>query len=136
MEVAGGVVGILSLILQIKDQIEALRAFWASFKDAPEDVSMILEDLKQYGQLLEVYAYSSPLTSELHHYLIERCERRLRPLEELVAGLDQNFKSRRKVTRIWAVFRSKEQLQRVKRFQERLTDAKQDLVLANQISIQ
>jgi hypothetical protein len=135
MEVAGGVVGILSLIFQIKDQIEALRAFWASFKDSPEEVSRIVEDLKQYRLLLEKHAYNSPLTSGLHRSLMDRCEKRLHSLEELVCGLDQNFRSRRKVTRIWAVFRSKEQLHRVKIFQERLADAKQDLLLANQISL-
>jgi N-terminal domain on NACHT_NTPase and P-loop NTPases len=136
MEVAGGVLGIVSLLVQVSDKIEALRAFWKSFKDAPHDVADIIEGLEQLQELFRERAMNMPVPSKTLLDVIARVDGKIMPLENLARELDDSFKSPRRVTRMWAAYRTAKKDVQIKKFREALMEAKTDLILANQMILE
>jgi hypothetical protein len=132
MEAAGGVLSSVSLLVQLIDQVEALREFWQSFKDASNDVALILHDLNLLKDLLKDRANTLPVPSTLLVDVITKCEKKMVPLVRIVQEIEPGFKSRHKTVRLWSSYKTVKKAAYIKKFQDALHDAKGDLILVNQ----
>ncbi|KAF7545184.1 hypothetical protein G7Z17_g9366 [Cylindrodendrum hubeiense] len=132
MEAAGAAIGAFSLIIQLAERVESLRAFCKSFKDAPQDVSEMGQCLSELRTLLKEKANTQPMPSPALNATLLRCDRRIKPLETLVAKLEPGFKSRHKRVRVWTRFAATQNAAHVKKLRDELADAKLDLILAGQ----
>jgi len=132
MEVAGGVLSIVSLLIQLIDKVNELREYWRSFRDAPQQVAAIIEDLGHLKDLLSDRANSLPVPSKSLLIVIARFERKIGPLESLIEELEPGFRSRHRVVRYWSAYKTTKKTTQLDNFQVALHDAKTDLILANQ----
>ncbi|KAH6995067.1 hypothetical protein EDB80DRAFT_876950 [Ilyonectria destructans] len=132
MEAAGAAIGAFSLIIQLTERVESLRAFCKSFKDAPHDVSEMGQCLSELRALLKERASTHPMPSPALNAVLRRCDRRIKPLETLVSKLEPGFKSRHKTVRVWTRFATTQNAANVKKLRDELADAKLDLIIASQ----
>lgn len=132
MEVAGGVLGSVSLLIQLIDTVEALRAFWESVQDAPRRIASIVVDLKRLRGLLEDRATSLPAPSKLFLDVVSQYESKIAPLENIIEELEPGFRSRRRVIRYLNAYRAHKRNDQIDRFYNVLRDVKADIILVNQ----
>jgi hypothetical protein len=132
MEVAGCVFGSLSLVIQLVDTVEALRAFWASIQDGPRQIAAIIADLEHLKDLLKDRATSLPAPSKSLLDVIKRYNSKIVPLERIIDELEPGFKSHHKLVRLWSAYRTTKRAAQIERFQNALHDAKTDILLVKQ----
>jgi hypothetical protein len=132
LTVAGGAIGIASLLIQLADQIQNLHCYWTSHKNAPEAVATIRLDLEQFRELLQQRADQTSNPSKLRLRIVKQCQAKIRCLEELVEDLEPGFRSSNKTVRYWNKHKYTQRKRHIEKFQQTLHDAKSDLILANQ----
>lgn len=134
MEVAGGVVGIASLAIQLADSIRKLRDFWSSVKDAPSDVQANITCLGLFCDVLEVIA-SDPSGIE-NDVLLEKtlslCREYVGQLDTILQETRRGFASGKRSVRTWAAIRVVLNGDKIKKFHSILNMLKETLMLVQQ----
>ena len=130
--IAGGIVSIVSLFIQLADRVQILLDFWRSFQEAPEDVQFILRDLQQLRDILQHRAGTISAPSQLLLDVVGRCHQKIERLEGLLEDLEPGFKSPHRVVRKWHSFKATLRRNCIKEFRDALADTKTDLILVNQ----
>lgn len=113
---ASSVLAVVSLALQLADNVQRLIEFWDSVKEAPAEVSGIRSQLRILGVLLKSIERDLPQSpsdgdSDLGHACLVVCGESLLKLEKLSEGWDQELNSgsiRRKWTCLKKALRENE----------------------------
>lgn len=131
---AAGVMAVGSITLQLADQFKKLHDFWTTFKDAPEDIRVIVIDmtllldvLKQM-QVDEAECGLDPTTIAL----LRRCGDQVQSMLEIVEYLEPGFASRSRRTRVLNALKATFRQEKIKKCREFLGDTKGSLLLAQQ----
>lgn len=133
MEVAGAAIGTLSLAIQLAERVQDLRNFFTSLKDAPQEVAELGESLQTLRLVLTERARSLPLPNPALKNALLQCDRRIKPLEDVVQKLEPRFKSSHATVRFWAKLSTTQNATYVKKLREKLVEAKADLMLVVQL---
>ncbi|KAK4694343.1 hypothetical protein P7C71_g3227, partial [Lecanoromycetidae sp. Uapishka_2] len=99
MDVAGSVVSIVALTLQIGDKVQQIHDFWHSFKHASAEVQQIVEDLDAFDDLLAAGPRSNASPDPSVLKILKRCDAKVDTLRQHVATLEPGFKSTKAVSR-------------------------------------
>ena len=127
MEVASGVIAVVSLSIQFADIVKEANAFLRGIKNAPHEVLGLLDSLTQLELMLLGQANAlieQQYTSDsLHHsiecmgYALKRCETSMRKLSAMVKKIQASFGRQHWVQRKWASLKAvleKEDIERLR----------------------
>ena len=126
MEVASGVIAIVSLSIQLASIVKEANAFLRGIKNAPQEVLRLLDSLSQ----LELMLGQVNALVEQHHthdslhdsiecmgHALKRCEASTRKLNAMVKRLQASFGRQHWVQRKWASLKAileKEDIERLR----------------------
>jgi hypothetical protein len=144
MEVLAGAsstFAVLSLAIQLAENIKKLHCFWSSVQDAPLEIRGILKDLDIVSEILdEILVDSEDRDKPFDRSLIvslralERCAESLQTLKGVVDALNNGLGDGRWKTRKWAALKMVWKEDKIVKFLEVLRDVKITLLLARQNS--
>ena len=126
MEVASGVIAVVSLSIQLVNIVKEANAFLSDIKNAPHEVSRLLDSLTQLelilghaNALIEQQYTSDSLhdSIECMGYALKRCEASMRKLDAMVKKIQASFGRQHWVQRKWASLKAvleKEDIERLR----------------------
>ena len=130
---ASSVLAVVSLALQLADNVQRLIDFWDSVKDAPTEVTEIRSQLRVLGALLssiESEASHSPNDdgSSLGNDCLLVCKESIAKLEKLSKGWNQEL-NRNGTRRKWVCLRKSLREKELARYWSELERAKSTLIM-------
>ena len=136
MDVAASAVAFASIAIQLGQSFITLYEFWESVKEAPENVSAVVKDLKLLAAILrqielneQQYGQNAEVTDAL-----KSCTAKVDILRNLVDQLEPGFASKRRVQRKWTALRAALKSDKVEKFRKLLEETKTTILLARGLS--
>lgn len=133
--VAGSVVGIASLAIQLFNSVAKIKAFVDDVKDASQDIAEMLEQLELLSGMIQDIAVDEKAHPDVFENSVQlkRCLRLCNDAVQLMTVLEKDLaasvKKRRVRGSLKAIFRASE----VEKLAKRLDKAQSSLILAYQI---
>lgn len=130
---ASSVFAVVSLALQLADNVQRLVDFWDSVKDAPSEVAEIRSQLRVLGALLrrieiDVQHAASDDGDSLGHECLVICKGSVAKLEKLSRELDHEL-SRNGIQRKWSCLRKALREKELASYWSELERAKSTLIM-------
>ena len=125
-------IAVVSLAIQLGDSVKKLCEFWASVKEAPDDVRAITADLQLLSSVLAGIA-SEEQHVELDPTLIaalKACHDNVAKLVRIANDMEPGFASKKPRIRIWTAFRAVIKGESIQKSQRILEGLKSTLTLA------
>ena len=125
-------IAVVSLAIQLGDSVKKLCEFWASVKEAPDDVRAITADLQLLSSVLAGMAF------EEQHFepnptlvtALEACRDNVTKLVRIANDMEPGFASKKPRIRIWTAFRAAIKGESIQKSQRILEGLKSTLTLA------
>ena len=131
MDAAAGAFAVISLAVQLADNIKKLSDFWKSVKDAPADVQNLITDLDLLSNVLreiDLEARQSEPNPTLENVL-RRCEVNVSALKVCLDEMQPGLTSAKRSFKHWTAFKSVLKWEKIKKFQVILDQLKSTLSL-------
>lgn len=137
MEVLSGaasVIAVTSLAIQLVDSIDKLYGFWISVKDAPDDVHIIITDLKLLSTVLTEISFEAQQSepNPTLEAVLKTCSTRVKTLGIILNNIEPDFSSASLSVRKWAAIKSALKNRTFEKFQRGLESLKTTLILVQQ----
>ena len=134
METAAGVFAIVSLAIQLAENMKKLSDFWSSVKEAPSDVQAIVDDLDLLCDVLESIASEAHWTESdvLLERILQRCTEYIEKLDAILQEVQPGFASTKRPVRQWTAIKLVVKSDKIKKFQLILDRLKGTLMLVQQ----
>ena len=126
---ASSVIAVVSVSAQLIKGIKELYNFWKSIEEAPENVRNIVENLTFLSHVLDDIDFKVEQNASVKA-LLEACVLTVKRLKTLNEFFERGFASKKRVIRKWTALKSVFNAERVRRFQEILSELKITLLLA------
>ncbi|KAK0112981.1 hypothetical protein ONS95_014695 [Cadophora gregata] len=140
LSVASGVIAVVSLAAQVGSGIKKLCDFWDSVKDCPKDVRTIAKQLNIISHIVDgIREEASTLQAQSRalsptHAALGSCAESIQTLEEMIVESQRGLVSRKKRRRTWAAIKFAWNGDKLKKYQDVLSQMKSTLILATQHS--
>ena len=129
---AASAIAVVSLAIQLGDSVKKLCEFWASVKEAPDDVRAITADLQLLSSVL------AGIASEEQHFepdptlvtALKVCGENVTKLARIANDMEPGFASKKPRIRIWPAFRAAVKGESIQKSQNILEGLKSTLTLA------
>lgn len=134
LSAAAGVIAVGSISFQLADQFKRLYDFWSTFKDAPEDIRAIIEELKLFLDVLgHIRADEAKCGLDLTAAnLLRSSEAQAKSMLDIVEALEPGFGSLSRRTRVLNALKASFKQEKVNKCRELLRETKITLILAQQ----
>ena len=130
---AASVISVVSLVIQLVENIQQLHDFWHSFKHALAEAHKIVDDLDSFCDVVNSGFRSLAGTNPVLLKIFQCCDNRIGDLREVVEKQESGFASKRHVIRQWSSFKAVSKKKEIDSFQSVIRGTKLDLLLINQI---
>ena len=134
LSAAASGMAVVSLAVQLAGTVKKLHDFWDSMKEAPDEISAIVKDLKLLSSVLanieqneQTHGPDPTITS-----ILESCADKVKALVAFVNEFEPEFTSASRRVRKWNAFRATLRSGRLKAFRASLDETKVSLMLAQQ----
>ncbi|RDW57721.1 hypothetical protein BP5796_12522 [Coleophoma crateriformis] len=131
---AASAIAVVSVALQLADSVTKLIEFWETVKDAPEDITTMVQELKLLELVLkqihdrdQLYG-QDPTTTEI----LKRCNQKVDTLIKAMESFQPGFTSKKWTVRTWNSFKVTLQSKKFHSFRVSLGEMKTTLILARQ----
>lgn len=131
---AASIIAVASIAIQLADSIKKLCDFWEAIKDAPDEITTLVQELKLLDLVLkkihineEKYG-ADPTTTAV----LTRCAEKVNALVAAMDGFQPGFASKKWQVRTWNSFKITCQSKKFQNFRLSLGEMKMTLVLARQ----
>ncbi|KAF2229889.1 hypothetical protein EV356DRAFT_474503, partial [Viridothelium virens] len=104
--------------------------FWSSFRDAPQEVTTILEDLGLLRDVLQHIAQHEGRNALITVKLLKTCNEKVKVLQDIVGPLAGSLKSKSRPLRTWNAFKIASNKEKLSLFERSLAETKTSLLLA------
>jgi hypothetical protein len=130
---ASSVFAVVSLALQLADNVQRLVGFWDSVKDAPSEITEIRSELRVLGVLLKRIEIDAQHAASddgdiLEHECLVICKGSVAKLEKLSRELNHEL-SRNGIRRKWSCLRKALQEKKLASYWSELERAKSTLIM-------
>lgn len=133
-------ISITTLAVQIANSLAKLKSFWNDIIEAPEDITLLIEELDGlYGLLADIdkHQHLNPISSTvLNGTSISRCQENCRraatQLKELTDDLSADINTQHKLKKRWASAKVVFKKDKIKKYKSRLKSAIRLLSLSYQ----
>ena len=134
LSAAASGIAVVGIAIQLADSVKKLCDFWDSVKEAPDDIRMILTDLRLLSNVLAEIAYEEQhaepdITLPL---ALNRCWSYVNILTALLDKMEPGFASRSCCVRKWTAVKAVMKSRDLAKFQEALERMKCTLLLVQQ----
>ena len=125
---------VVSLAVQLAENIKKLCDFWNSIKDAPEDIREIAMELELLSSVLARIAYETqdPIPDASFVATLSGCSVKVKKLTALLNEMEPGFSSASLRARKWTAFKAVLKHGKLTKFQEGLDRLKATLLLVQQ----
>lgn len=133
--VAAGVVGLVSLGVQLTDSVSKLREIRRTYKDAPDDIAALITTLETLARIIEqsCTGVQRPATDAIQAQLLEDCKRWCQDIrnsiDDVLQSVLKEIMQTPRIGKIKVVFQKKT----IDGWLQKLQSSKLDLLLAHQI---
>ena len=136
MDAAAGAVAFASIAIQLGQSFVALYQYWESIKEAPADISTVVQDLKLLAAILrqiesdeQKYGQAPEVTD-----VLKSCMAKVDTLRNLVEELEPGFASKHRLQRKWSALKAVLKNDKVEKFRRSLEETKTTMLLARSLS--
>lgn len=126
---------VVSLALQLADQVIKPHDFWQAVSEAPDDINSIFRDLNILSTILTDIAFREQRYGPSESSTIapmERCAHGVKNLQKIADEFETCFRSDRKTVRKWTSVKVALKQEKPRLFRESLEETKSTLMLALQ----
>lgn len=127
-------IAVVSIAIQLADSVKKLCDFWDSVKDAPDDIHMVLTDLRLLSNVLAEIAHDEQHAQPdaTLPLALDGCWTYVNILTALLDKLEPGFASRSARIRRWTAIKAVMKGGDLAKFQEALERMKSTLLLVQQ----
>ena len=125
LSAAASGIAVVSLAFQCADGLLKLHDFMKSIKDAPEEISLICNDLRLPAEIIAALHCEE----EAYRDVLELLQAKTTRLQLIITELEVDFRSVRKRDKYWTAFIAAKSGVVIRRFRDSLVDTKSTLML-------
>ena len=144
MEVASGVIAVVSLGLYLAEIVQKASGFLRGIHNAPDEISRLTEDLTQLELLLSLAnkligehrsLNGFPESINLIANALYKCDRSMRGLSVLVDKIQLSLRNQRWIRRTWASIKAVLEQEDIERLRKRIHEDQSYLKIAIMINM-
>ena len=127
-------IAVLTIAVQLAENVKKLHVFWTSIKEAPEDIQAISTDLELLSNVLARIAHETQHVAPdaILAATLNGCWVKVRTLSALLNEIEPGFASKRSSVRKWTAFKAVLKQGQVMKFQVALERLKCTMLLVQQ----
>ncbi|MCJ1439072.1 hypothetical protein MMC27_008463 [Xylographa pallens] len=138
MDAAAGAFAFASIAIQLGQSFVALYQYWESIKEAPADISTVVQDLRLLAAILRQIESDEQKFGQAPEVtdVLKSCMAKVDTLRSLVEELEPGFASKHRLQRKWSALKAVLKNDKVEKFRRSLEETKTMMLLAQSVSQQ